>query len=72
MANNETNEQKRLSRECLGKYFYDLSKLAFGGLAIGGVLTLQDAPQNVYFVITGVLATVIFAVIGSNIIKQKI
>ena len=34
----ESKEREKTSRETLGKYFYDLSKLAFGAMVLGVVV----------------------------------
>ena len=36
----ESRERAKCQRETLGKYFYDLSKLTFTALVLGGALTL--------------------------------
>ena len=35
----ESRERAKCQRETLGKYFYDLSKLTFTALVLGGALT---------------------------------
>ena len=34
----ESKEREKTGRETLGKYFYDLSKLAFGAMVLGVVV----------------------------------
>ena len=38
-ARGESRERAKCQRETLGKYFYDLSKLTFTALVLGGALT---------------------------------
>lgn len=59
-------------RENLGKFFYDLAKVAFAGLVVGGVAPLyanMDNSDNWYVVFAGTVFTIIFAWIGNKILK---
>lgn len=45
----EGKEKEKLSRETLGKYFYDLSKLSFGAMVLGVVVPwFSDSNNNDY------------------------
>ena len=58
--------------ENLGKFFYDLAKLTFAGLVIGGIATFDTELKEsifIYRAIVGGIATVIFAWIGNKIFK---
>lgn len=71
-ARKEVRERERTSRETLGKYFYDLSKLSFTGLVIGWVMPLSGTDKSyIDFVIlvSGILLTVLFAVIARKILR---
>lgn len=68
----ETKEREKLSRETLGKFFYDLAKLSFAAMVLGGSVALisggSEARQLVLLV-CGLIVTSIFAYIGYNILK---
>ena len=36
----ETRERERTSREVLGKFFYDLAKLIFAAMVMGGIVPI--------------------------------
>lgn len=65
-------ERDRSRRENLGKFFYDLAKLTFAGLVIGGIVSFSPDFENVntlYRVFFGGISTVLFARIGNKILK---
>ena len=46
--------KERVSRESLGKYFYDLSKLTFGAMVLGIVMPwLSESENSNYLIILG-------------------
>ena len=68
----ESRERDQSCRENLGKFFYDLAKLTFAGLVIGGIATFDTELKEsifIYRAIVGGIATVIFAWIGNKIFK---
>lgn len=68
----EVKERDKSRRESLGKFFYDLAKVAFAGLVVGGIAPLYnytDDAGNWYKVFAGVVFTSIFAWIGNKILK---
>lgn len=68
----EERERDKSRRENLGKFFYDLAKLTFAGLVVGGIVSLKpdtDISVDVYRVIIGSISTIIFARIGNIIFK---
>lgn len=68
----EVLERDKSRRENLGKFFYDLAKVAFAGLVVGGVAPLyanMDNSDNWYVVFAGTVFTIIFAWIGNKILK---
>lgn len=68
----ESRERDQSRRENLGKFFYDLAKLTFAGLVIGGIATFDTELKEsifIYRAIVGGIATVIFAWIGNKIFK---
>lgn len=69
----ENREKEKVSRDTLGKYFYDLSKLTFTALCLGGgVSFVSDFPNSNYWVLAafGAFASFIFAYIGYIILKR--
>jgi hypothetical protein len=68
-------EKDKTRRETLGRYFFDLSKVTFVGLVIGGAVTLfakneVDEYYVFYLVLAGSVLTYLFAWIGNRILKQ--
>ena len=69
----ETKEKERTSREILGKYLYDLSKLVFGVMVLGVIIPwLTDDENKNYWLIFGVglFSTIILALFGNRILKS--
>lgn len=68
----ETNERNKARRDKLAGYFFDLSKLIFAGLVIGGITPLfsqESEGINWITIITGVCTTYIFAFLANRILK---
>ncbi|MCH8318581.1 MAG: hypothetical protein IIA88_08805 [Bacteroidetes bacterium] len=57
-------------REEIGKFFVDIAKLVFGGVVLGTIFNIGDIPQ-LTLLLFGVLATLIFAIWGFLLIKDK-
>ena len=75
--NNKVREEKRvknsLRREKLATYFFDLSKLSFGGSAFATVFAWINDITNYWYVVVfavGMAATIIFAVMANKLLKQ--
>ena len=71
-AKEERIERERMSRENLGKFFYDLAKLAFATLVVGSIasIIIESNNQEAWIIILiGMFVTFIFAYIGYKIIK---
>lgn len=69
----EVKEKEKISRETLGKFFYDLAKLVFTAMAlVGGVSLIVNEPQIKQMVLLGMgmCLTCLFAYIGYNILKR--
>lgn len=70
-------EQKEIEKErkdAIGKYFLDLSKLSFGGLALGNMMALftqSEMEKTSWLFGIGLLATFLFAITGNEILKHK-
>ena len=75
--NNKVREEVRvknsLRREKLASYFFDLSKLSFGGSAFATVFAWINDITNYWYVVVfavGMAATIIFAVMANKLLKQ--
>ena len=69
----DTKEREKTSRETLGKFFYDLAKIAFTGLVVGNALAIIIGEEKWLYgavIAIGILGTYLFARIGYNIIKS--
>lgn len=68
----ESKEKDKIRKENVAKYFFDLSKLSFGGLVIGIIIPLYGDvgnENNWYSICTGVLLTILLALFGNKILK---
>lgn len=68
----EAKERERLSRETLGKFFYDLAKLAFTAMVLGSVVSLfskDSEAGQIILLMCGTIVTSVFAYIGYLILK---
>lgn len=68
----EVKEKDKVRRETLGKFFFDLAKLAFAGLFVSWITPLStNVNNNVAWTVLvgGVMFTVVFAMIGNKILK---
>ncbi|WP_455629573.1 DUF6722 family protein [Parabacteroides sp.] len=69
----ESRERAKCQRETLGKYFYDLSKLTFTALVLGGALTFfQGYEFNamvIGMVFFGSFLSAFLAAVGNEILK---
>lgn len=71
-AKKEVKEKEKLSRETLGKFFYDLAKISFAALVIGSVVSVATQQEKVEYwllILIGIFVTYIFSYIGYKIIK---
>lgn len=69
----ENRERERVGRDTLGKYFYDLSKLTFTALCLGGGVSLiMDFSNTSYWLLIsfGAFVSFGFAYIGYKILKK--
>ena len=64
----EVLERDKSRRENLGKFFYDLAKVAFAG-RVAPLYANMDNSDNWYVVFAGTVFTIIFAWIGNKILK---
>lgn len=69
----ETAQKDKTRKEKLAGYFFDLSKLSFAGLVIGGLVSIKsdnaDHAIDIYRVIVGCLLTVLSAIMANLILK---
>lgn len=68
----QLRKRNETKREKLAGYFFDLSKLTFAGLVIGGITPLfKDDADGIGWVTTllGIVSTYIFAFFANRIIK---
>ena len=70
--NNEVKEKDKVRREKLAGLFFDLAKLSFAGLVVGGIVSMKpdiDITLDIYRVIIGGISTIVFIRIGNTILK---
>ena len=71
-AKKEVKEKDKVRRETLGKFFYDLAKLTFAAIVLGGLTPIyanMDNSINWGLIIAGTNFTIIFSLIGNKILK---
>lgn len=64
-------EKKKTRKETMGKYFYDLSKLTFAALALGGTVSFFQGIEMKWLMVMalGVIFALVLAYIGNYILK---
>ncbi len=71
----EAKERDKLSRENLGKFFYDLARTSFTAMVVGSAVSFftesLSSDNSYYLLAIGVCSTLIFAYAGYFIIKKK-
>ena len=68
----EVREKDKVRRETLGKFFFDLAKLTFAGLVLGGITPIYanvEAGINWYVLAAGSVWTIMLAKVGNTILK---
>lgn len=73
MTVREDREKDKMSRENLGKFFYDLAKASFTTMVITNVVTMFISENYILAIVlffVGIIATTVFARIGYKIIKK--
>lgn len=70
----EIRGKEKVSRETLGKFFYDLAKLIFTAMilvaAVSLIVDAETKGQQWALLVCGIFATYFFAYIGYNILKR--
>ena len=69
MKQNEEKEREKVSRETLGKFFYDMSKSTYTIMVLGGLAALfkiikTDQDGTVSAIYLGIVLTIVLAIIG--------
>ena len=75
MDRNELRDIDRVSRETLGKFFYDLSKLVFAGVVLvnaSSIYLSENKAYVVFMMISGLILTFGLALLGYLILKRLI
>lgn len=64
-------EMKKLKKETMAKYFYDLSKLTFAAMVLGGIISFFQGTEMKwgYVIILGLIVVFMLARVGNNILK---
>ena len=68
----DAKELNKSRKENLGKFFYDLAKLTFAGVVIGGIMQLRSEIFNVetiYTILFGLISTMMIAFWANRIFK---
>lgn len=75
MKQNGEKERVKVSRETLGKFFYDLARTCFAAMIIGAIVGFfkKDVSGEacVVLVTVGIFSTTAFASVGYYILKHK-
>ena len=69
----EDNNKKKTRREKLAGYFYDISKLTYAALVLGGivpVLTKTKVEINILAIVFGIFMSFVFAYFDNKILKS--
>uniref|UniRef100_UPI0040250085 hypothetical protein n=1 Tax=Prevotella sp. TaxID=59823 RepID=UPI0040250085 len=72
MGQRDEKDKVKSRKEKLAGYFYDLSKLTFAALVLGGMSSLytdEFKPYTIYVVIAGLVLTYITAFSANRILK---
>ena len=69
----ERFQKEKLKEEKIASFWYDIAKLSFGGLVIGGLMALFVGKvinlYSLYIFILGIISTFLFARLGYNSIN---
>lgn len=75
MDRNELRDIDKVSRETLGKFFYDLAKLVFAGVVLvnaSSVYLSENKAYVIFMMISGLVLTFGLALLGYLILKRFI
>lgn len=68
----EARDREKTRKEALGKLFHDFAKLSFAGLVIGGISPVYTElyyDTKLFYILWGVILTLILAFFGDRILK---
>lgn len=70
-AQKTSTEMKKLKKETMAKYFYDLSKLTFTAMVLGGIISFLQGTEIKWVIIAimGCVLAIVLASIGNSILK---
>lgn len=68
-------EREKIRREKLAAFFFDLAKLSYGGIAIGGIINIKlGEPSSIAYSISmtvlGLIASIALSILANQILKQ--
>lgn len=65
-------EMKKLKKETMAKYFYDLSKLTFTAMVLGGIISFLQGTEIKWIIaiIAGCVLAIALAGIGNSLLKE--
>lgn len=72
-AKEEAKENEKVRRETLGKYFYDLAKVSFTAMVVGGAVAwISDSNRSdsITLLLLGTITTIALTYTGYKIIKR--
>ncbi|EKN11925.1 DUF6722 family protein [Parabacteroides goldsteinii] len=70
-AQKTSAEMKKLKKETMAKYFYDLSKLTFTAMVLGGIISFLQGTEIKWIIaiIAGSVLAIALAGIGNSLLK---
>lgn len=70
-AQKTSAEMKKLKKEVMAKYFYDLSKLTFTAMVLGGIISFLQGTEIKWIIaiIAGSVLAIALAGIGNSLLK---
>ena len=72
MGANIERDKLKTRKDKLAGYFFDISKLSFGAMVLGGLtpmITGEFDYMNLLYVLSGVCMTILVAIVGNRILK---
>ena len=72
MDRNELRDIDKVSRETLGKFFYDLAKLVFAGVVLVEATSIPSSSNYMFIaliMVIGLLFTIVLAIVGHVVLK---
>lgn len=66
-----STDMKKLKKETMAKYFYDLSKLTFTAMVLGGMISFLQGTEIKWIIaiIAGCVLAITLAGIGNSLLK---